>query len=430
VEFDLFHSISQTKVRGVLPPERVVLRNFLDQAEAADRLGFGTLWVAESHLSSEVQKQNPGAVIPHFEGEVGVNVDFVQTATRIFTRTRRIHAGSAILNILCNGGPVAAAERLRAFLGYHGLDPDERRIIEVGFAAGRFPYINAPYGIVPRSPVEAAAWPVVRSKIFREATEIFLRLMKGEVLASDDVAPKTLERSDFRSGADWDSVLRAHGRNASKIELAPTWVFPRLAIVPREVRLELFRVAIGTHEPAAQEFANTIMPCAVFNLSITPDRTIAETNDRMARCYHAAGGPWRRRLMPRTVLVFINEESRLSAEARVAAALEEARDALVAYWNALEGTLDPFRLAQATDNALIGDSATIRDEVARRFHAEDRLMLWFDFNNHDSRRVIRNMEAFMDQVAPAFRSAAVGAAATGPERAAVPAAPPPPGARR
>lgn len=395
MQFDIFFSISQTRIKGLLPTERTMLANFLEQAEAADRLGFGTLWVAESHLSSEVQKQNPGPVIPHFEGEVGINVDFVQTATRVFHRTKKINAGSAILNILCNGGPIAAAERLHAFLAYHGLDENETRRIEIGFAAGRFPYINAPYGIVPRDPVQAAAWPVVRTKIFRQATEIFLRLLKGETLASDDVHRMTLARKDFRADADWDKVLGALGRRVDAIDLGHWWTFPKLKIVPNEVRPELYRVAIGTHDPEVQAFANSIMPCGVFNLSITPDATIQSTNDRMAKTYNPAGGPWSRALMPRTVLVFINDEPGLTPEQQRAAAAEEAKEALVAYWNALEGTLDPMRLAQATDNALIGDAATVAAEVKRRFHPDDRLMLWFDFNNHDSKRVVRNMEAFM-----------------------------------
>jgi hypothetical protein len=33
-------------------------------------------------------------------------------------------------------------------------------------------------------------------------------------------------------------------------------------------------------------------------------------------------------------------------------------------------------------------------------------MLWFDFNNHDNARVIRNMEAFMERVAPRVTGAA------------------------
>ena len=107
MEFDIFFSICQTEVDGYMPSERMMFENFFEQVELADRLGFGTAWVAESHLSTEVQKTNPGAVIPHFVGEIGLNTDILQLAHRIFARTKRIGVGSAIMNILCNGGPIA-----------------------------------------------------------------------------------------------------------------------------------------------------------------------------------------------------------------------------------------------------------------------------------------------------------------------------------
>src|SRR5919106_1269441 len=214
MELDIFFSICQTDVDGYMPNERVMFENFFEQIELADRLGFGTAWVAESHLSTEVQKTNPDAVIPHFVGEIGLNTDILQLAHRIFARTRQIGVGSAIMNILCNGGPIAAAERIKTFLSLHGLDPNEKRILTVGFASGRFPFINVPYGIVPRNPVEAAAWPVVKNKIFEEATEIFLRLLKGEVLSSSMIARRTLRRADFRKDEDWQRVIEAHGQFA------------------------------------------------------------------------------------------------------------------------------------------------------------------------------------------------------------------------
>src|SRR5438046_2228357 len=217
VEFDIFFSICQTEVDGYLPDERTMLANFFEQVELADRLGFGTAWVAESHLSTKVQKMNPGAVIPHFVGEIGLNTDILQLAHRIFARTRRIGVGSAIMNILCNGGPIAAAERIKTFLALHGLDPDERRLLTIGFASGRFPFINVPYGIVPRDEFEAANWPAVKNKIFEEATEIFLRLLRGDVLSSDMVAIRTI----------------------GETPLAPRWVFPNLKIIPQEPRMDL-----------------------------------------------------------------------------------------------------------------------------------------------------------------------------------------------
>jgi alkanesulfonate monooxygenase SsuD/methylene tetrahydromethanopterin reductase-like flavin-dependent oxidoreductase (luciferase family) len=399
MEFDIFFSICQTEVNGYLPSERVMFENFFEQVELADELGFGTAWVAESHLSTEVQKMNPGAVIPHFVGEIGLNTDILQLGHRVFARTKHIGIGSAIMNILCNGGPIAAAERIKTFLSLHGLDPAEKRLLTVGFASGRFPFINIPYGIVPRNEVESAAWPVVKNKIFEEATEIFLRLLKGEILSSEGVTKRSLRRSDFRTDADWEKVLTAHGSAAEQIPLAPRWVFPNLKIIPQEPRMDLLRLSIGSHDPATQIFANTFLPVGVFNLSITPGDEIEKTNERMKEHYHPDGGGWKRRLMPRTVLVFINDDP--------ARAAEEAREALSNYWKALEGTLDEEKVRRATNNALVGDAAAILRQMEERFDPGDRLMLWFDFNNHDSKRVMKNMSDFMTHVASRFGDANV-----------------------
>jgi alkanesulfonate monooxygenase SsuD/methylene tetrahydromethanopterin reductase-like flavin-dependent oxidoreductase (luciferase family) len=395
MELDIFFSICRTEVDGYMPDERTMFANFFEQIELADRLGFGTAWVAESHLSTEVQKTNPGAVIPHFVGEIGLNTDILQLAHKVFARTRRISMGSAIMNILCNGGPISAAERIKTFLSLHGLDPEERRLLTVGFASGRFPFINVPYGIVPRNAVEEAAWPAVKTRIFEEATEIFLRLLKGETLNSGMIAPRSLRRADFRSDADWQRVIDAYGQQVDEVPVTPRWTFPNLKIVPENPRMDLLRLSIGSHDPATQLFANTIMPVGVFNLSITPGDEIEKTNARMQTGYHPEGGGWHRRLMPRTVLVFINDDDGAKAS-------DEARSALTNYWRALEGTLDEEKVRRATNNALVGDAATIAQQVRDRFHPEDRLMLWFDFNNHDSKRVMKNMSDFMTKVAPQF----------------------------
>jgi Luciferase-like monooxygenase len=406
MEFDVFFSICQTEVHGYVPDERTMFENFFEQVGLADALGCGTAWIAESHLSTEVQKTNPGAVIPHFVGEIGLNTDIFQLAHRIFARTERIGVGSAILNILCNGGPIAAAERIKTFLALHGLDPTERRVLSIGFASGRFPFINIPYGIVPRDAVEEASWPVMKNKIFEEATEIFLRLLRGEVLSSPLVSPRFLRRTDFRTDEAWQKTLQAYGAEVEEIPVAPRWIFPNLKIIPQESRMDLLRLLIGSHDPATQILANTLLPVGVFNLSITPGKEIERTNELMQTAYHPDGGGWQRRLMPRTVLVFINEEEGLSPEVRCRTAAAEARDALTNYWRALEGTLDESKVEHATNNALVGDSAAIIQQMRDRFAPEDRLMLWFDFNNHDSKRVMRNMHAFMKRVAPHFAAGA------------------------
>ena len=72
------------------------------------------------------------------------------------------------------------------------------------------------------------------------------------------------------------------------------------------------------------------------------------------------------------------------------------------YWRALEGTLDEAKVRNATNNALVGDADAIIAQAKERFHPQDRLMLWFDFNNHDSKRVMKNMSDFMKRVVPAL----------------------------
>ena len=89
--------------------------------------------------------------------------------------------------------------------------------------------------------------------------------------------------------------------------------------------------------------------------------------------------------MPRTVLVFHDKDHQK--------AKQKAFKAMETYWKAIEGTLDPEKVRNAVDNALVGDSAGIAEDARKRFHADDRLMLWFDFNNHDNEDVERSMRA-------------------------------------
>ena len=404
MNYDIFFSISQTPVRGFNPSEEVMFRNFFDQVVAADELGYDTAWIAEAHLSTEVQKRHARPVVPHWKGEIGLNTDIFQMAHQVFHRTRQIQVGSAVTNIVCNGGPVAAAERIAAFASLHGLDPKETRKLRIGFSAGRFQFMNRAYGIEARDAVEAAAWPALRGQVFWEACEIFLRLLNGEALAGADVRPTILTRANFRSDADWERVqdaARAAGASAvDQIEIPRRWDFDVLRIVPREWRQELVDLIIGSHDPALQVAVNQWRPVKVFNLSITRPEVIQATHDRMAKAYHPAGGPWKRSYMPRTVMVFLNAQPHLSAAEQDEVAREEAERALGAYWTALEGTLDPSKVARAANNAIIGNPDTIAKQVAERFHPDDHLMLWFDFFNHDSDRVIENMRAFREQVVP------------------------------
>jgi len=407
MEHDIFFSISQTpNAEGYIPSEQEMFTNYFQQLQCADQLGFGVGWLAQAHLSTEIQKGNIKPVVPHWQGEVGLCTDFPQLALDSLRRTKNIEIGSAVLSILASGGPIAQAERIANTLNLLGMDANEKRKLHVGFAAGRFEFMARPYGIVPRNSIEEAAWPALRGQIFMEASDIFLRLLRGDVINSTQTYKTILTRENFRSDEDWkavqDAAVEFEGLDSvpQEIEIPKRYVFEDIKIVPQNFRRELLQLIAGTHDPKAQQFVNTILPVKVFNLSITKPEIIDATHEKMSKLYHEDGGQWKRSDMPRTSFVFINAEQGLTAEQQTQAAQEEAKAALGAYWEALEGTIDPAKVANASNNALIGNPHDIAKQIVERFHSQDRIMAWFDFFNHDSDRVCRNMTAYMEQVVP------------------------------
>ncbi|DAC63632.1 MAG: LLM class flavin-dependent oxidoreductase [Euryarchaeota archaeon] len=407
VQFDIFFSISQTPdTTGYIPSENEMFSNFLDQVELADELGFGVGWVAQAHLSTEIQKRNTKPVVPHYPGEVGLCTDFFQIAQKMFSRTKRMDVGSAVLSILASGGPIAIAERVGSFIALHGMMEEENRRLHIGFSAGRFEFMARPYGIVPRNEIEEAAWPALRGQIFAEASEIFLRLLSGEVISSEMIRDTILTRDNFRSDEDWEKVqLASMKHNDSNdlpelIEIPHRYDFEEIKTIPQEWRRELLNLVVGSHDPKLQIEVNKWRPVQVFNLSITPAHVIDATHERMRQYYHQDGGEWNRSMMPRTIMVFINNEEGLTSEEQSLAAKKEAKAALTTYWSALEGTIDPAKVERASDNAVIGNVEEVVEQISQRFDSNDRLMCWFDFFNHDSERVKRDMTAFMEKVAP------------------------------
>ena len=407
MEFDIFFSISQTPdSSGYKPSEREMFSNFLEQAVKADELGFGVGWIAQAHLSTEVQKTNSRPVVPHYPGEVGLCTDFFQIASMVLSRTSNMEVGSAVMSILASGGPIAQAERVGSLLALHGLNKEERRRVHIGFSAGRFEFMARPYGISPRNALEEVAWPALRGQIFAEASEIFLRLLSGEVIDSSMIRETVLSRSNFRSDGDWDNVQKAAmkllGMSSmpDSISIPRRYDFESIATIPKEWRRDLLNLVIGSHDPALQIEVNKWRPVQVFNLSITPPDVIEETHKRMSANYHKDGGEWRRSMMPRTVMVFVNDEPGLTDEQKSIMAKRESKSSISTYWSALEGTIDPGKVEKAVNNAVIGNPEEVAIQLKQRYHPDDRIMCWFDFFNHDSKRVMRDMEAFMTKVVP------------------------------
>ena len=400
MEHDIFFSISQTPDHdGHIPSEQTMFKNYFQQLTLADELGFGVGWIAQSHLSTETQKSNSRPVVPHWKGEVGLCTDFPQLAMESFRQTSRIEIGSAVVSILASGGPIAQAERIANTLQLLAVRGDKRKL-HVGFSAGRFEFMARPYGIVPRTPTEEAAWPALRGQIFLEASEIFLRLLRGDVVHSDEIRSTELTRDNFRSDEDWERVQNAHGSKDDSITIDRRYVFEDIRIVPNQFDRNQLVLVAGTHDPKAQVFVNKYLPVRVFNLSITQPEVIDATHERMRQCFHKDGGEWQRSDMPRTSFVFLNDEDGLTPEEQRIAAQSEADLSLSAYWNALEGTIDPSKVKNAAQNALIGNVEDVAQQLVERFHPQDRVMAWFDFFNHDSDRVCRNMSAYMEKVVP------------------------------
>ena len=414
--FDVFHSLGRVDSLPKPFTDQDVFREFFRQVKLAEQLEFSMIWVAESHFSSEVQKKNSYPVIPHYEGEVGLNTDSFQLATWIQNITSKIGFGTAITNIVGgNGGPIAVADRVRS-LAWHNLYVTEKpRSLAIGLASGRFPYINRPFGIVPQNELEKILWPTIQKYIFLEALEIFIRLSQNEILSSDEVTEWWIDLSTVSE----DQWLRLEKNRSSfgelelkitdkKILYKPRWQFEQLKLVPEIQNEDLhkhLRFVLGSHEPRARELGLKFTNLDIFNLSFTPPQEIEKTHADMARLIDSYKNdptvqidlkPWQRSRMPRTVLVFIDKDSR-QAKQRAEAAIET-------YRKAMAGTVQLPHTDELLSRALVGSPEEIIDQLhpdsPHGFHQNDRLMLWFEFNQSDGDAIIRQMRLFAEKVMP------------------------------
>lgn len=405
MKHDLFLSICQTEVDGYLPSERKLFEQYFDQVQLADQLGFDVAWVAETHLSCQIQKETSYAVIPNFKGEIGLNTDILQLAHITMAKTKRIEVGSAIRNIICNGGPIAHAEAVRTFLTLHQFTASSDRRLHLGFAAGRFPFSNAAYGMVPKTELEKIAWDQVKGKYFKQACEIFLRLLRGDVFSSADLSAIDLSAKDFSYAKNgpkiWNQLIdRFKIEPEGSLLLEPHWNFEKLGLVPKEVSLDKLVLTVGNHDPEVQIFVNQFLPVGVFNLSITPAQVIEETHLRMQQHYHKDGGTWTRSHMPRTVMLYIDDSPGKSLAAKRETTSLIAKKSWQSYWSAMEGTVDPKKVEQSVSNTVAGAPEDVLEQLKSKYHADDRLMLWFDFNVHDNEFIKQGMKAYMEKIAP------------------------------
>ena len=406
--FDVFFSFSKMDTGAGMPSDRDLYRDLFRFIEQADALGYERAWVGEAHYSLVPEQTRPDPLLPHFNGELCINTDVLQIASAVLPRTRRIGIGSAIRNILVNGGPVAHAEMIRTFLTIHGETlRAQGRKLHIGFGSGRFAYANAANGVRPRHEVERILWPQLRGAVLREATEIFLRLLSGETIGSADIPKKRVRASEV-DPETWAQACAAANAPTSTtaFEFDPFWQFEPLRVLPTDCDLSQLELTVGSHDPELQTYLNRFLPVKVFNLSVTPDDVIEATHERMAAAYHPAGGSWQRHMMPRTVMVFVRADDGVDSDTLDALAAEEAKAAMHAYWRAMEGTVDEDKVRKGMENAVHGSPMRVAQMIQERFHPEDRLMVWFDFNTSDPSVVTRRMEEFQKYVVPLLGRAA------------------------
>jgi alkanesulfonate monooxygenase SsuD/methylene tetrahydromethanopterin reductase-like flavin-dependent oxidoreductase (luciferase family) len=406
MEFDIFFSFSKMDLGQGPPSDRLLYDNLFQQIRSADELGFNRAWIGEAHFSIRTEQHKPEPLLPHFNGELCINTDILQIASVAYPQTKRIEVGSAIRNIIANGGPVAHAEAVRTYLTIHQEElRSSGRKLNIGFGIGRFAYANEVYGFKARNRMEELLWPAVRALTLREAAEIFVRMLSGETLGSEDITPKIVRKQEVKETAVWSEALQLAGLPADSehIVVPALWGFQRVKLIPEEVDLSDLNLVLGSHDPQLQQHINQWLPVKVFNLSVTPNHIIDQTHERMRTCYHSSGGAWKREYMPRTVMVFTCADEGLSETEQDLRAEAEARDAMHAYWQAMEGTVDQGKVESGMENAVYGSPAKVFRSITERFHPNDCLMTWFDFNTNDADVVIKRMKAFMEHVAPLFK---------------------------
>ena len=395
MQFDLFHSIG--RVDSIQPrlTDRDVLQNFLEQAQLADELDFQTLWVAESHFSSEVQKNHKDPVIPNYTGEVGLNTDSCQLAQMIFQKTNHIGFGTAIYNIVGgNGGPIGAADRIRSLAFLNSLQVKPRKL-DIGVAQGRFPYINRPFGIIPRNEIEERLWPIYQRLIFLEALEIFLRLSLGETISSQDITSYQITADLFRDPQIGQKTLL--GLSSESLHYQSRWSFDALKLIPNFIEQTLpaeLNFVLGSTDPLARQLAMNLTDIDLFNLSFTPPDKINALHSELTQVCQSSNKIWHRQRLPRTVLVFIDPDQK-SAE-------DLAHQAFDTYIQAMQGTIRLPPKETLMQRALIGNGENILKQLTPEdphgFHANDRLMLWFEFSQADHQKICSRMRYFSEEV--------------------------------
>lgn len=377
MKFDIFSSLEQgTDARGDLRVPADTLRDYLRTVEVAESCRYWCSWTAESHYSTLEQQRLLGdaAEIPHWPAEICANTDFFSLAIAAASNHPGIDFGSAITNVVAAGGPVIAAERIH-LLDALASAKELPNTFHIGMAGGRFDYLYRIAGIMPRNQAERRQWNAVKSAIAAEASEIVVRLVQGDAFSSDDLTERFLEDPDI----------------GARYQVARRWTFEttRVAQSPATDRILLYA---ASHNREFYTELNQYRPVRALNLSITPSAEIDRNQHHLTRIYHPDGGAWMREYLPQTVLVFVDTDRHT--------ARRTAKSNIARYWSAMQGTVTQSKVDNSASNALVGRPADVAEQIVDRYHPDDRLMLWFDFQYRELDEVHDAVRRFAAEVVP------------------------------
>jgi alkanesulfonate monooxygenase SsuD/methylene tetrahydromethanopterin reductase-like flavin-dependent oxidoreductase (luciferase family) len=165
--------------------------------------------------------------------------------------------------------------------------------------------------------------------------------------------------------------------------------------------LPWMRFVLGSHDPMARDHGLRFADLDIFNLSFTPPSQIHKVHEEMFVRYRDSGREWHRSRMPRTVLVFIDRDRQK--------ARDMASKCFDTYIEAMRGTVVLPPKDELMARALMGDPAEIRDQLQpdapHGFHCDDRLMLWFEFNQIEHEAIKSQMRLFAEEVMPQVKGA-------------------------
>lgn len=404
MRYDIYFSLAQTEVDGAIPPVKMIFENFFDQVRLADDLGFETAWISEAHLSSQTQKKTSFRTIPDLKGEIGLNTDTLHLAHHILNKTKNIKIGAAFKNLLSNGGPVAHAESVAQYLAINRHIKFNERIFELGLSDGQFDFVNAPYNIRPKSEMEMFFWSLIKPKAFEEAAEIFVRLLLGEELSSSMITPKFLNEKDFKSEEEWktaSALAKEDGLfEGGEIQLKKFFDFEILSLIPLDYDLDDIQVSLNTQNQQILKDSNKYLPVRMFDFLSMSNKDIEEAHEFMKSIYRSDGGRWKRWYLPRTLIVFINDDANLNDFQKTEKAKSFAFKSWESYWHSVTGKKDPAKIEASLRNTMYGSPEEVAEKICTSFHPHDRLVLWFDFHYHDNEGIKKSMRAFKEKVVP------------------------------